>query len=210
MSSRTWRVSAADSVLSVVAPGLLRRLQASAPGCRLALLPSAQPQLPELMSSNEIDLFVAPLTSMPEQLKCRELYRESFVCVLSKGHPAAKQSLSLDRFCEMPHVLTSPNGGGFEGIVDKMLAHIGRRRHVVASTPSFLLLPALVGAGDLVATVPRRVAQLWKNRVTLVPPPIEIDGFSMQMGWHPRNHADPGLRWLREQIQSVVAEATST
>lgn len=209
MSNRTWRVSAADSVLSVVAPGLSRRLQAFAPGCRLALLPPARLQLPELMSSNEIDLVVAPSTSMPEQLKCRELYRESFVCVLRKGHPEARKTLSLDRFCEMPHVLTSPDGGGFEGVVDEMLAQIGRRRHVMISTPNFLLLPALVEASDLVATVPRRVARFWKSQVTLLPPPLEIDGFSMQMGWHPRNHADPGLCWLREQIQSIVVEATS-
>ncbi|MDR3446642.1 LysR family transcriptional regulator [Dyella sp.] len=209
-SSRTWRVSAADSAHSVVAPGLLRRLQASAPACRLALLPSSQQNLPELMSSNEIDLLLAPSTSMPESLKCRELYRESFVCVLRKGHPAAKKPLSLDQFCEMLHALTSPSGGGFEGVVDEMLAHVGRRRRVMVSTPSFLLLPSLVEASDLVATVPRRVAQFWTNRVALLAPPLEIEGFSMQMGWHPRNHADPGLRWLREQVQSVVAETACT
>lgn len=209
-SGRTWRVSAADSVHSVIAPGLLRRLQAAAPSCRLALLPSAQLNLAELLSSNEIDLLLAPSTSMPEQLKCRELYRESFVCVLRKRHPAARKPLRLDRFCEMPHVLTSPNGGGFEGIVDEMLAKIGRRRHVAVSSPSFLLLPALIEASDLVATVPRRVAQFWTNRVTLLPPPLEIEGFSMQMGWHPRNQADPGLRWLREQVQGVIAEAAET
>lgn len=208
-SARTWRISAADSALSVVAPGLLRRMQAFAPSCRLALLPSSQRHLPELLSSNEIDLLLAPSTSMPEPLKCRELYRESFVCVLRKGHPLARKSLSLDSFCEMPHALASPSGGGFEGIVDEMLAQVGRRRHVMVSTSSFQLLPALVEASDLVATVPHRVARLWANRVALLPPPLEVEGFSMQMGWHPRNHADPGLRWLREQILDVVAEANA-
>jgi DNA-binding transcriptional LysR family regulator len=192
-----------------VAPGLLRRLQEFAPACRLALLSSTQQRLPELMSGNDIDLVLAPSTSMPEQLKCRELYRESFVCVLRKGHPVARRPLSLDRFCEMSHVLTSPNGGGFEGVVDEMLSQIGRSRRVMVSTASFLLMPALVEASDLVATVPRRVAQFWRSRVALLPPPLEIEGFSMQMGWHPRNNADPGLRWLREQVQCVVAETTN-
>jgi len=207
-SNRTWRISAADSAHSVMAPGLLHRLQTSAPACRLALLPSSQQNLLELMSSNEIDLLLASSASMPAPLKCRELYRESFVCVLRKGHPLAKKPLSLQRYCEMPHVLTSPSGGGFEGIVDDMLAKIGRRRRVMLSSPSFLLVPNLLEASELVATVPRRVARLWGSRVVLLEPPLEIEGFSMQMGWHPRNQSDPGLRWLREQIQAVVAETT--
>jgi DNA-binding transcriptional LysR family regulator len=205
-ATRTWRISASDAVHSVIIPGLLRRLREEAPGCRLALLQPPLHLLPELLSSNEIDLALASSPSMPEQLKHRELYREAFVCVLRKDHPAAAAPLDLDRFCAMSHLLTSTSGGKFEGIVDETLAALGRSRRVVLSVPSFLLVPSLLATSDLIATVPRHVAATWRDRVALVAPPCEIMQFSMEMGWHPRNHADPALRWLRGRILDTAAE----
>lgn len=205
-AQRTWRISASDAMHSVVVPGLLRRLRERAPGCQLSLLQPPLAALPELTSTGEIDLVIASHPSMPEQLKTRELYRENYVCVLRLDHPAAREPLDLDRFCSMFHLLTSPVGGGFYGIVDETLAALGRSRTVLVSVPSFLLVPSLVAASDLIATVPAHMAATWQGRVAILAPPCEVPRFSMEMGWHPRNQADPGLRWLREQIMEVMAQ----
>jgi DNA-binding transcriptional LysR family regulator len=74
------------------------------------------------------------------------------------------------------------------------------------SVPSFLLVPSLLANSDLISTVPLRMARTWQDRVVMLAPPLEIAGFAMEMGWHPRNHADPALRWLRDQIMDVVVE----
>ncbi|GGP24348.1 LysR family transcriptional regulator [Silvimonas amylolytica] len=205
-ATRTWRLAASDAVHSVVIPGLLRRLRAKAPGCRLALLQPTPNLLLEMASTNEVDLVLASQPSMPDQLKHRELYKERFVCVMRKDHPLAGAPLDLDSFCAASHLLSSTSGGKFEGIVDDTLAALGRTRHVMLSVPSFLLVPSLLANSDLISTVPLRMARTWQDRVTLLAPPCEIAGFSMEMGWHPRNHADPALRWLREQIMEVVSE----
>lgn len=205
-AQRTFRISASDAMHSVVVPGLLRRLRERAPGCKLSLLQPPLAALPELMSAGEIDLVIASHPSMPEQLKTRELYRESYVCVLRLDHPAARQPLDLDRFCSMFHLLTSPVGGGFYGIVDETLAALGRERTILVSAPSFLLVPSLIAASDLIATVPTHMAATWRGRVAVLAPPCEIARFPMEMGWHPRNQAEPGLRWLREQVMEVVTD----
>jgi DNA-binding transcriptional LysR family regulator len=38
----------------------------------------------------------------------------------------------------------------------------------------------------------------------VLPPPLEVPGFSMAMLWHERSHADPAHAWLRRRIAEVA------
>jgi len=199
-AEHTFRIVASDAIHRVVAPELLRRLQATAPRCRLALLQPNLAALPEQMSAGEIDLALLTPAALPDRLKTRVLYDETFLCLLRKDHPAAGRPLDLEGFCALEHLVVSPTGGGFWGAVDDALAALGRQRRVAVSAPSFLLAPELIASSDLIATVPAKLAQRWSDRLAVVAPPCEVTGFSVAMGWHPRNHADPAQRWLREQV----------
>jgi DNA-binding transcriptional LysR family regulator len=141
---------------------------------------------------------------MPQSLKTRALYDETFLCVLRPGHPAAQRPLDLDTFCALDHVLVSTSGGGFTGVVDEALARLGRSRRVVVSLTSFLVAPELVAESDLICTVPARLARRWSGVLNVMSPPCEVGAFSIHMGWHPRAHSDPAQRWLREQVAAVV------
>ncbi|MCW3480041.1 hypothetical protein OL229_10820 [Neisseriaceae bacterium JH1-16] len=48
--------------------------------------------------------------------------------------------------------------------------------------------------------MPAKLAQRWNDRLAVLAPPCEVAGFTVAMGWHPRNHTDPAQRWLREQV----------
>jgi DNA-binding transcriptional LysR family regulator len=37
-------------------------------------------------------------------------------------------------------------------------------------------------------------------------PPLALEGFSMAMAWHERQHADPAHAWLRAAIAGVAKE----
>lgn len=81
-------------------------------------------------------------------------------------------------------------------MTDEALARLGRTRRVTLSVGSFLILPEILRASDLVAVVPRRlVAQV--EGLALLDPPIEIPGFTKVVAWHARTHRHPGHRWLR-------------
>jgi DNA-binding transcriptional LysR family regulator len=203
----TFRIAATDSVQAGLCVPLIARLRASAPGVRVALLPSAGTQLGEQLASGQLDLALVTPAAMPASVKTRPLFDETFLCLLRSDHPAAARPLDLDTFCSLDHVLVSPAGGGFSGVVDDVLDKLGRRRRVVASLASFLLAPELVAQSDLICTVPARLARRWGGRLAVMAPPCEVGAFSMAMGWHPRAHSDPAQRWLRDQLAELAQGA---
>jgi DNA-binding transcriptional LysR family regulator len=208
-AGQTFRIVASDAIHSATSTLLAARLGTLAPGCRIALLSHDGVRTQEQMAAGEIDLWLGSRPSMPPNLRARVLYEEHFLCVMRRGHPLAGRPLDLDRFCELEHVLVSPGGGGFHGIVDDTLAARGRSRRVTVSLNSFLLVPAVVAASELVATVPARLARAWAQQLEVLAPPCEVVSFTVMMGWHGRAHADPAQRWLREQLVEVLTEGVS-
>lgn len=207
-AKNSFRIVATDAIQTALCAPLAARLQRLAPQARLALLLPDRLKLAEQLATGEIDLALITPQAMPESLKARLLYRESFLCVMRRDHPAATaRRFDLDAFCALDHVLVSPSGGGFVGAVDETLAALGRSRRVAVSVISFLMVPALVAASDLICTVPARLAARWDGTLAVLKPPCDVAGFEVHMGWHPRSHADPALVWLREQL---LAEAQAS
>ena len=205
-AGQTFRIVASDAIHHAASALLAARLWNRAPGCRIALLPYDGARTQEQMATGEIDLWLGARSSIPPNLRARTLYEENFLCVMRRDHPFASRPLDLDRFCALEHVLVSPSGGGFHGIVDESLVALGRDRRVTVSLSSFLLVPAVVAASNLVATVPARLARAWAVQLEVLAPPCEIASFTVMMGWHPRAHADPAQVWLRQQLTDMQDE----
>lgn len=203
-AEQTFRIVASDAIHSAASAPLAARLKRLAPGCRIALLSYEGARTLEQMAAGEIDLWLGAGSSMPPNLRARTLYEEHFLCVVRRGHPLAATPLDLDRFCDLEHVLVSPSGGGFVGVVDDSLAALGRSRRVTVSLNSFLLVPSVIAASDYIATVPARLARAWARQLAVLAPPCETASFAVMMGWHARAHADPAQEWLRDQLASLL------
>jgi DNA-binding transcriptional LysR family regulator len=138
----------------------------------------------------------------------RRVFGDEFRCIVRAGHPAAAQRLTLPRYCELSHLLIAPRGtpGSF---VDDELARHGRVRRVAVRVPHFLVAPHVIAASDLIATLASRIASAYAAPLglTLLPPPIELPGFTVSMAWHERGHLDPGQRWLRAVVAEIAADA---
>ncbi|AKF09570.1 Transcriptional regulator [Sandaracinus amylolyticus] len=139
-------------------------------------------------------------------LEHAELFRESFACIVRKGHPRVGRALTLERFLELDHVLVSAPDYG-PGVVEFELAKRSLRRRVAVRVPSFLVAPALVARTDMICTVPRGIAELAARAhpLRVVSPPIELPSFAVQMIWRAGAGSDVALRWLRAHL---VAAAT--
>ncbi|MDN0076613.1 LysR family transcriptional regulator [Crenobacter sp. SG2303] len=209
-TGQTFRIVASDAIHHAASALLAARLGNRAPGCRIALLPYDGARTQEQMATGEIDLWLGAQSSMPPNLRARTLYEEHFLCVMRRDHPLAARPLDLDRFCALEHVLVSPTGGGFHGIVDESLAAMGRSRRVTVSLNSFLLVPAVIAESELVATVPSRLARAWAQQLDVLAPPCEIADFTIMMGWHSRAHADPAQVWLRQQLMDLLIGEVQT
>jgi DNA-binding transcriptional LysR family regulator len=203
MSGRTFRVAASDFIFRTLP--LAAAVARKAPGVRLALLALDPRQAWQQLETGEVDLLVASERLTPKQAQGRRLFQEQLVLVQRPGHPRGSSPLTLAQFCALDHVLVSPEGGGFHGATDTALAALGLQRRVVASLPSFLLVPPLVLQTDLVSLVPRRLAAAFAGQLDSAEPPLALPGFNVMASWHKRMQHDPAHAWLREMLVQAAA-----
>jgi DNA-binding transcriptional LysR family regulator len=157
------------------------------------------------LARGEIDAAVGIFLDSEVGLERQVLFEEDFQCLVRRGHPRVRDRLTLQRFVELDHVLvTAPDYG--PGVVDVALAKRGLRRRVVARVPHFLVAPALVARTDLIVTLPTRVARMAAvaHGLRVLPPPIELTSFAVQMVWHVVARDDAASHWLREAVVAAV------
>jgi DNA-binding transcriptional LysR family regulator len=199
----TWRIAAADYGESTIVLPALNSLRAAAPGSRLAVVELAPPRLARQAERGDIDLAFHTSDDTPSGLRRRALFREHYVLVGRAGHPRLKRRPTLAQFCQLDHVVVSPDGGGFGGATDTALAVLGLSRRVVLSVPHFLFVLSVLGRSDLVAMLPSHLVRD-SSALRVVAAPVEVPGFEMSMLWHERSHRDPAHRWLREHIAASL------
>lgn len=196
-ASMTTTIASTDYALKAIVVPFLRALRVVAPNIRVAVKPIDTLQLTTQFERGEVDLALLTPESTGAMLHSETLFNERYVCVMRTDHPdATGEALTLDRFCTLDHVLVSPSGGAFQGVTDQALAQVDRSRRVMVSVTSFLVLPEILQASDLIAVVPHRLAKNITG-LAITDPPLEISGFSKTVAWHERTHHDPAQRWLR-------------
>jgi DNA-binding transcriptional LysR family regulator len=181
-------------------------LRTEAPKVRIAWRALDVLALATQLERGEVDLALASSDHAPAAMRQRQLYCEDYTVIARQGHPAVQGYVSLDVFCTLEHVVVSPQGGGFSGPTDGALEAVGRRRTVALSTSGFLIVPEVVSRSDMIALVPRRIADGWSDRVQVLDPPLTIPGFTIASVWHDRTTDHPAQRWLRERLTMLAAE----
>lgn len=193
-------IACTDYSLRAVIKPFLRQLKQQAPHIKIALFNINEPLLQQQLEKRQIDFaLMTPDFDAPD-IHFKHLYEEEYVCAMSDTHPLAQQKqISLEDFCYYEQALVSYSGDSFSGITDKALAQINKKRNVVLSSQSFIILPELLQQSDLLAVVPKRLIQDISG-IYYVKPPLTIQGFTKTLIWHERIHRDPAYIWLRNLI----------
>lgn len=202
-ATQTWRLAATDYAESTIVLPALATLRKAAPGTRLAVVELAPPRIARQAERGEIDIAFHTSEDAPVGMRRRVLFAERYVLVGRAGHPRLKRRPTLAQFCNLEHVIVSPDGGGFVGVTDATLAQAGLTRKVVLSVPHFLFMMSVLETTDLVAMVPARLVR-HTGSLRIVEPPVAVSGYDMAMLWHERSHRDPAHHWLRETLAASV------
>lgn len=206
-ASFTFTIAATDYALRAVALPFIGALKQQAPHIRIALLPIDDQQVQVQLERGEIDLALLTPESTHPDLHAKNLFEERYVCVLRQGHPAmvGRTQLTVNQLCELDHALVSYTGGGFRGVTDEALEKLGLQRQVTLSVKSFIILPEILRASDMVAILPSRLVT-GMDDLMVFEPPIAVPGFTKVAAWHERTHRDVAHRWLRELLFTQCAE----
>jgi DNA-binding transcriptional LysR family regulator len=202
----TVSLAATDYVQAIVLPPFLKQLEQAAPRIKVAVKPIETEALKRQMERGEVDIALMPQGNAPASLSSQVLLNEQFVCVVCRNHADIRQQIDLEQYCELEHVLVSPGGNDFSGIVDRVLALHNKCRTVSVSIPNFLLVPEIVENSQRVATIPSRLAKQYQERWQILKPPLDIPGFTIALVWHSKNQHDLAQIWLRETVTQVIKD----
>ncbi len=203
-SEASFHVGLSDDVEYALLPRLMKHLRIEAPNVTLVVHRVDQWQLPQLLVSGDISVGISLARDLPANSRCRSLRPMQSMLLRAD---AATGPVTLDEFCQRPHVVVSTQGNVSDN-VDRILARHGRRRRVVLAVPQFSALPALLDSSDMLAIVPDYVAQemvrLEGLRADYAPLPLPSPDLSM--AWRGTSHADPRERWLRSCFARYLAQ----
>ncbi|ARP99877.1 LysR family transcriptional regulator [Pseudorhodoplanes sinuspersici] len=215
ISRRTFTIGAPDAVMAVVLPPLLKALRFAAPHVDVRmrqLLPphgsrtsedAWSPALAEL-DARTIDIAIAPVKDIPARFVGQSLYEENFIVVSRTGHPYAK-SPSLEKFCEMQHLLVSLTGDS-RGFVDDLLVQRGAARRVVLTVPNFMLALAILAETDFIAAMPRRLAEIHAKQfgLTCTEAPMPLRSDPLRAVASKASLTDAGVAWLFGLLRNML------
>jgi DNA-binding transcriptional LysR family regulator len=205
-STRRFAVMMHDHMAHLMVPALVKRVHSEAPRARLDFLPWQSPFSMKVERSRSIDLLISCSTNEIAGFERQTLFTDTEVTVVRQGHPAALRLKNLKTFLNSRHVAVVGRGLA-EDPVDIWLRKEGLSRHVVLRVPGYLQALQTVAQSDLIAFVPKRLAESLTRPLSLdvLPPPIDPGEYQEYL-FHPLRAAqDPASTWLRKLALEVGA-----
>jgi DNA-binding transcriptional LysR family regulator len=189
----------------VIVPQLVAKLAAVAPGIKLQLTPYGNDLIETGVVSGTTAMVLGRITDPPDNLVVQHLMDEGLDCVVRAGHPDIGDTISRAQFEAMKHVNVVPPGRMRAGLF-QALSQRGLRRDVALSVTNFFAVAEMVAVTDYVATLPRLICRrlALDPRVKVLPAPMDLGHFPVEMAWHVRYRHDPAHRWLRTLIADMV------
>jgi LysR family transcriptional activator of mexEF-oprN operon len=205
IASPTFRIGLSDDLQLAFLPAIVAALRREIPNARLVAVASARARAFELLEGRSVSTVLGNLGTLPASARTRVLRRVQFSVLCARK---LRGPLSPDRYCSGRHVLVTSEGD-MSGVIDRLLADIGRARRVVVSVPYFTVLPSLLGDDDLMATVPDHVAKSLSTSHALYQYalPFPSPRYELAMAWRASIDNDKGERLLRDVILRTVGGA---
>lgn len=199
---RTFSVRASEGYAETFGPGLIARIASEAPGVQLRFVTKTDKD-GRLLREGAVDLETGVVAgTVSPELRVQALFQDRFVGVVRAGHPLCGREVTAQAYAAAMHVATERRGGR-RGPVDAALGALGLQLQAATTVSGFATALALARSTDLIATVPERHTRGLRAGMHSFALPFATRELTVSMLWHPRAHADPAHRWLRQCVRDV-------
>ena len=208
-STLTFRVAASDYLDPLFLPALVAQVKHAAPGVRLELMPLNQDyDYRRHLAAGDVDLVIGNWLQPPGELHLGRLLSDEVVCLVAEQHPAVGRGWNADKYLACEHVAPMPMHPGALGVIDEHLAAQGAQRNIVVRASHFSLIPLMVAGSLLVLTTGRLFCSRYVDTlpVKVVRCPLAFPPLTYYQLWHDLTHAQPAMRWFREQVRDVARQ----
>lgn len=203
----SFTISAPEYVEHLLSPELASEVMREAPHSSIWVRPP-DPRLAEkMLESGELDLRIGWVNDPAPTTRSRALFTDSFVCLVRKEHPVLRAKLSIETYAELQHVRAQVSTASTASRqMDSAMITAGKKITVGLVVPSYMSIARVVAKTNMIATVPRCIADYFPAALGLVelPSPINIPPLKVAMYWHERMNNDLRHRWLRNKVVQAI------
>lgn len=209
-AERLFTLAPNSYVKLVLMPALVARLREHAPGIKLRMTPFGNDLAETGVISGTTAMVLGRIVDPPDNLVVQHLMDDGLACVVRVDHPDVRDRISREQYEGLKHVNVLPPGRLRAGLF-QVLGQQNLKREVAVSVTHFLAVPEMLAVTDYCATLPRLICRSLERdpRLKILPAPVDLGTFPVQMAWHVRYRHDPAHRWLRSMIGELAREMTS-
>lgn len=207
-AERNIGIMASDYITQVLLCKVIAQMESEAPGLRFEIQPMGD-NPHDLLERGYIDLLVtidyAVSTDHPSQF----LFEEDYVVIGWDANPAMDRPMTRDLYFGLGHVTARFGKARVAAFDDWFVRRQKQQRRVEVIAPTFLSVAGLVVNTNRIATVHRRMAEMFVRNFPLVmrETPFAIPPIREVVQWHISNGNDAALSWV---VERLVAAAQDT
>ena len=200
-AERHFLIAPNSYVELVLMPALVARLREQAPAIKLRMTPFGNDLAETGVISGTTAMVLGRIVDPPDNLVVQHLMDDGLACIVRRDHPDVGDNLSRDQYESLKHVNLLPPGRIRAGVF-QALGKQNLKREVAVSVTHFLAVPEMIAVTDYCATLPMLVCRGLERdaRLKVLPAPVDLGTFPVELAWHVRYRHDPAHRWLRTAI----------
>ena len=203
---RTFTLRTSEGFAENFGPDLINRISIEAPGVLLRFVQKLDKDSAELrQGAIDLETGVVVKTMGPE-VRAQAMFRDRFVGVVRLGHPLCDGEITPARYSTGKHIGITRRGLEMRPI-DDALGLLGLERAFAVVVGGFSTALAMSRGSDFIASVPERHTGNLRAGMYTFALPFATPEFTVSLLWHPRFHADPAHRWLRNLVLETCAAA---
>jgi DNA-binding transcriptional LysR family regulator len=166
----------------LIAPKLFQWLQHQAPKMKLEFQPDHLEDIPALLKDGRLDFALDYIGFTSPQIQSQELLEEDLVLICRQHHPQIKGKISLKAFSNLPQVSLVPRSSlthkqsQLRGTpIEQLMGNQLPQRNICLHVSSFVAIPNIVANSELIAIVPKRIAEHYNQNHSSQTPAIQCN-----------------------------------
>lgn len=206
-SRREFTIVMTDIAEAIILPRIVSYCRREAPGVAFRAIQLPSESIVSALRDGSADVAVGFSPSLRASLLHSALFVSEYVTIASAKHPRIRARLTREDFLRERHAIAQAQGTGHHA-VEAALQRMGLLDNVGTRVPHFLALPTIIAASEMVATIPRPLAELMQPvaHVKIHPTPIRLPRLLIEQFWHERYHDDHASQWLRQLLPLAMQD----
>ena len=206
-AERLFTIAPNGYVEFVLVPAVVARLQKVAPGIKLRLTPYGNDLVETGVVSGTTALVLGRIVDPPDNLVVQHLMDEGLACAVRADHPDVGAAMTREQFETMKHGNIVPPGRMRAGLFQALAQQQLKRDVAISVTNCCAGADVVAGNGERSTLDPLVRRRLMHDpRLKILPAPVDLGSFPVEMAWHVRYRHDPAHRWLRTLIGEVITD----